>query len=155
MPINSVFLQRNALRWLIWASVVLALVGFFLAEVNRNEAKITRTKAVVIGKVIQQRINELHKSWLLNKQPKFLNIDNTLVKFDSNGWVELANYDRRDCNHLLSVVYKGDINKTNGFFVKSEEIAPNSYSCLYGINSDIEIKIHKIRSLRVEVIFLT
>ena len=155
MLINSVFFQRNVLRWLIWASVVLTLVGFFLAEVNHNEAKITRTKAVVIGKVIQQRINELHKSWLLNKQPQFLNIDNTLVKFDSNGWVELANFDRRDCNHLLSVVYKGDINKTNGFFIKSEEIAPKGYSCLYGRSSDIGIKIHKIRSVHVEVIFLT
>ncbi len=39
MAIKSVFFQRDALRWLIWSCVILALVGFFLSTVNRNQEK--------------------------------------------------------------------------------------------------------------------
>ncbi len=155
MAIKSVFFQRDALRWFIWSCVILVLVGFFLSIINRNEEKITRTQAVVIGKVIQQRINEFHQTWLIEKQPNYLQIDNTVVKFDPNGWLALSNNENRDCNYLLSILYKDKKPRNRSIFIKSERIDKNNYVCVYGINKDIEIKLTKISSLQVMVIFLT
>ncbi|USE00986.1 hypothetical protein JKJ11_02600 [Vibrio sp. SCSIO 43133] len=155
MAIKSVFFQRDALRWLIWSCVILVLVGFFLSTVNRNQEKITRTKAVVIGKVMQQRINELHQAWLIEKQPNYLQVDNTVVKFDQTGWITLSNNENRNCKYLLSILYNDADSIKHNLFIKSERIDKKNYSCVYGINTDIEIKAIKINSLHMEVIFLT
>ncbi len=104
---------------------------------------------------MQQRINELHQTWLIEKQPNYLQVDNTVVKFDQTGWITLSNNENRNCNYLLSILYNDADSIKHNLFIKSEQIDKKNYSCVYGINTDIEIKAIKINSLHMEVIFLT
>ncbi|CAH0526872.1 hypothetical protein [Vibrio hippocampi] len=152
MQIKSVLFQNNTLRWLIWLGVVLALIATFLGCFNRNQEKIMRTKAVVIAKTMQQRINQLHHLWLLNNQPKVLEVDGQSVEFDHRGWIVLSNSGPKNCNDLLSLLYKDINNGKYKLVTKYQNISLNSYVCIYEMDQIADIKINKINNLNINVV---
>lgn len=152
LRVSSALFQNNVLRWLAWLGVVLTLIATFLSYSNHLQEQVMRTKVVIVADTMQQRINQLHQLWLVNKQPNRLEIDGRMVEFDSAGWVGLSNHDLMGCNHLLTALYPSNNQEKFKLITKHQELATSSYVCVYTINGIADIKVRKVKSLRIEIV---
>ncbi|MCX2757409.1 hypothetical protein OQJ65_04880 [Vibrio sp. Sgm 22] len=141
-----------AQRFIIYA-LVLLLIGAFLSFTKRINEEAQRVSLIASAKSMQLRLNEYHEYWLLNKQPKFVQLDGNGISYDLNGWVIPTTNTDNTCQELLKLASPEKKFKGYTFELRRGELLDGSYECRYQLVRNSTLIINKSVGFLVKVSF--
>lgn len=139
-------------RFIIYA-VVLCLIGTFLSFTKRINEEAQRVSLIASAKSMQLKLNEYHEYWLLNKQPKFVQLDSNGISYDLNGWVIPSTSSDNICQELLKLASPEKKFKGYTFELRSRALLGGSYECRYQLVKNSTLIINKSVGFLVKVSF--
>jgi len=139
-------------RFIIYA-VVLCLIGTFLSFTKRINEEAQRVSLIASAKSMQLKLNEYHEYWLLNKQPKFVQLDGKSISYDLSGWVIPSTSGDNICQELLKLASPEKKFKGYTFELKSRALLGGSYECRYQLVKNSTLTINKSVGFLVKVSF--
>ncbi|OED72857.1 hypothetical protein A143_04240 [Vibrio splendidus ZS-139] len=141
-----------AQRFIIYA-LVLLLIGAFLSFTKRINEEAQRVSLIASAKSMQLRLNEYHEYWLLNKQPKFVQLDGNSISYDLNGWVIPTTNTDNTCQELLKLASPEKKFKGYTFELRGGELLDGSYECRYQLVKNSTLIINKSVGFLVRISF--
>lgn len=156
--LSKLWYQRDvkSLKWVqhfIIYALVLCLIGAFLSFTKRVSEEAQRVSLIASAKSMQLRLNEYHEYWLLNKQPRFVQIDGNGISYDLSGWVIPATNIGNTCQELLKLAAPEKQFKGYAFEFKGAVSLDGSYECRYQLVKNSTLTIKKSVGFLVNVSF--